>query len=92
MGVFAIRLLLPGMPAAHLRFRLMLLPSGPDMVHSGKLHGTRGSTPHDGGGPTGVSLKTGIQPCCSGLQVQGTAISPLSAANLRSLLFYHGGI
>lgn len=36
--------LLPGVPAAHRLIRLMLLPSGPDMVHGRKLHGTRPST------------------------------------------------
>lgn len=37
-------MLLPGVPAAHRLIRLMLLPSGPDMVHGRKLHGTRPST------------------------------------------------
>ncbi len=31
----------PGTPAAHRQIRLMLLPSGPDMVHGRRLHGTR---------------------------------------------------
>ena len=53
------RWLLPGRPAAHWLFCLMLLPSRPDMVHRRQLHGTRQSTllidtgphrrmPHDG--------------------------------------------
>lgn len=32
-------------PAAHRLIRLMLLPSGSDMVHGSRLHGTRLSTP-----------------------------------------------
>ena len=34
-----------------------------------------------GSDPTDACRGTGFPPCCSGLQVQGTAISPLSAAN-----------
>lgn len=33
-----------------------------------------------GADPTKVKPRTGIQPCCSGLQVQGTATSPSSTA------------
>lgn len=33
-----------GSPAAHRKFRLMLLPSGPDMVHGNLLHRTQLST------------------------------------------------
>ena len=33
-------------------------------------------------------LKPGIQPCYSGLQVQGTAGSPSGTANFLSILFY----
>ena len=38
------RWLLTGKPAAHRLLRLMLLPSGPDMVHRRRLHRTRRST------------------------------------------------
>lgn len=81
-------MLLPGVPAAHRLIRLMLLPSRPDMVHRRRLHGTRQSTPLTGTCLTGTRLKTGIQPCCSGLQVQGTAISPSGATaySIRSFV------
>lgn len=42
-GIYG-RRLLPGKPAAHRLLRLMLLPSGPDMVHRCRLHRTRRST------------------------------------------------
>lgn len=66
----------------------MLLPSRPDMVHRRRLHGTRQSTPLTGTCLTGTRLKTGVQPCCSGLQVQGTAISPSGATaySIRSFV------
>ena len=58
------------------------------MVHRRRLHGTRQSTPLTGTCLTGTRLKTGIQPCCSGLQVQGTAISPSGATaySIRSFV------
>ena len=40
--------LLPGFPVAHGRYRLRLLPSGPDLVHSRPPHGTWPSTPSAG--------------------------------------------
>ena len=55
------------------------------MVHDARLHGTRDSTPPLGASFTNAGRKTGIPPCCSGLQVQGTAISPPSAANVFAL-------
>ena len=69
-----------GTPAAQAAFRLVLLGSPPDTVHGAALRGTdpsllltwvRRHTENPG---------AGIHPCCSGLQVQGTAISPTSAA------------
>ena len=70
----------PGRSAAPGDQRLTLLPSGPDVVHASPLRGTRSSTPlaplaSANGGP-----REGIQPCWSGLQVQGTASSPPSTA------------
>ena len=58
------------------------------MVHRRRLHGTRQSTPLTGTCLTGTRLKTGVQPCCSGLQVQGTAISPSGATaySIRSFV------
>src|SRR5690554_1499940 len=38
--------------------------------------------------PTKIRPLTGIQPCCSGLQVQGTAGSPSSTAKLYSTIAY----
>ncbi len=60
----------------------MLLGSPPDTVHGATLRGT---------GLSSLLIQvrrhiarpgTGIHPCFSGLQVQGTAISPTSAALL----------
>ena len=45
------RQLRPGFPAAHRRIRLMLLPSGPDMIHGPQLHRTRPSTLLTDSGP-----------------------------------------
>ena len=64
----------------------MLLGSPPDMVHGAPLRGTGPSTPL-----TAVRRHigypgAGIHPCCSGLQVQGTASSPTSAALSRATL------
>ena len=86
------RQLLPGKPAAHRRNRLMLLPPGPDMVHNTLLHRTQSSTP-----PNRhltfrkTNLGKGIQLCYSGLQIQGTANSPLGTANcilIKSAEYY----
>ena len=74
----------------------MLLGSPPDTVHGATLRGT---------GLSSLLIQVrrhitrpgaGIHPCCSGLQVQGTAISPTSAAllfpevksKLRCILLY----
>ena len=62
----------------------MLLGSPPDTVHGAALRGT---------GLSSLLIQVrrhitrpgaGIHPCCSGLQVQGTAISPTSAALLSA--------
>jgi len=58
----------------------MLLGSPPDMVHSFTLRKTGSSTPSACGRRYITKPGVGIHPCCSGLQVQGTAISPTSAA------------
>ena len=58
----------------------MLLGSPPDMVHGFPLRGTDLSSPLTGGRRHSAGPGAGIHPCCSGLQVQGTAISPTSAA------------
>ena len=60
----------------------MLLGSPPDMVHGFPLRGTDLSSPLTGGRRHSAVPGAGIHPCCSGLQVQGTAISPTSAALL----------
>src|SRR5690554_6868288 len=73
-------LLKPGTLASHKRIYLLLLPSGPDRVHRFLLRKTKFSTPLTKGRPHNVSLREGIPPCCSGLQVQGTATSPCSTA------------
>ena len=58
----------------------MLLGSPPDMVHGFPLRGTDLSSPLTGGRRHSAAPGAGIHPCCSGLQVQGTANSPTSAA------------
>ena len=71
-------------PAAHAAGRLVLLGSPPDTVHGAALRGT---------GLSSLLIQVrrhitrpgaGIHPCFSGLQVQGTAISPTSAALLSA--------
>ena len=58
---------------------LLLLPSGPDRVYRGALHETRPSTLSKMHFLPGTDPQQGIQSCYGGLQVQGTASSPLSA-------------
>ena len=70
----------PGRSAAPGEQRLTLLPSGPDVVHASPLRGTRSSTPIAPLASAGSGPREGIQPCWSGLQVQGTASSPPSTA------------
>ena len=62
----------------------MLLGSPPDMVHGFPLRGTDLSSPLTGGRRHSAAPGAGIHPCCSGLQVQGTANSPTSAALPRA--------
>ena len=70
-------------PAAHAANRLVLLGSPPDTVHGATLRRT---------GLSSLLIQVrrhitrpgvGIHSRCSGLRVQGTAISPTSAALLR---------
>ena len=66
-----------GRLVAHPLNCLMLLGSPPDMIHSHRLHETHPSSRgRYGADHTKSSLKMGNHPCCSGLQVQGTANSP----------------
>ena len=65
----------------------MLLRSSPDMVHSADLHKTLVSTVLTRGRPPILQAGVGIQSCCSGLQVQGTADSPLSTAIIVYYIF-----
>ncbi len=67
----------------------MLLPSGSDMVHGHRLHRTRNSTLLTRTCFTDADRGTGLPPCCSGLQVQGTANSPSSAANCIQVTAFH---
>ena len=75
------RWLQPGFLAAHDIFCLMLLPSGPDMVHRLPLHKTRPSTLLIAAHSSISRPKKRIQLCYSGLQIQGTASSPPGTAN-----------
>src|SRR4029078_7835473 len=70
----------PGRSAAPDDDRLVLLPSGPDTVRGSSLRGTRSSTSLEAAAVRGRNPRVGIQPCWSGLQVQGTASSPPSTA------------
>ena len=73
-----------GNPAAQVAVRLVLLGSPPDTVHGAALRRTDPSTPLTEVGRHNISPGAGIHPCCSGLQVQGTANSPTSAALPRA--------
>jgi hypothetical protein len=70
----------PGRSAAPDDVRLVLLPSGPDTVRESPLRGTRPSTSREAAASRERRPRVGIQPCWSGLQVQGTASSPPSTA------------
>src|SRR4029077_6165101 len=70
----------PGRSAAPADDRLVLLPSGPDTVRGSSRRGTRSSTSLEAAAVRGRNPRVGIQPCWSGLQVQGTASSPPSTA------------
>ena len=69
-----------GNPAAQIAVRLVLLGSPPDTVHGATLRGTDPSSLLTGVRRHNADPGAGIHPCCSGLQVQGTANSPTSAA------------
>ena len=69
-----------GTPAAQVAVRLVLLGSPPDTVHGAALRGTDPSSLLTWGRQHNAVPGAGIHPCCSGLQVQGTANSPTSAA------------
>ena len=77
-------LLRTGNPAAHTVHRLMLLDPSPDMVHGSALRKTRSSTQEKELIRRRSALRRGIHPCCSGLQVQGSAISPAGMAYFHS--------
>ena len=66
----------PGCLAAHKGTHLVLLHSCPDTVHEALLRKTRTSTLLTRGSPARPASEAGYHPCWSGLQVQGTAISP----------------
>ena len=66
----------PGCLAAHKGSHLVLLHSCPDTVHEALLRKTRTSTLLTRGSPARPASEAGYHPCWSGLQVQGTAISP----------------
>ena len=79
-----------GTLAAHAEHRLMLLGSPPDMVHGSTLRKTGSSTLLTGVRRHIAHPRSGIRPCCSGLQVKGTAGSPTSAAlSKATLVFYY---
>ena len=69
-----------GNPAAQVAVRLVLLGSPPDTVHGAALRGTDPSSLLTWVRRHIAVPVAGIHPCCSWLQVQGTANSPTSAA------------
>ena len=71
-------------PAAHAAGRLVLLGSPPDTVHGAALRGTGLSSLLIQGRQHITRPGAGIHPRFSGLRVQGTAISPTSAALLHA--------
>lgn len=78
-----------GDPAAHERVHLMLLPSGPDMVHGFPLRRTQTSTLRARGRPYNTdSLEKGFSLARADCKLQGTATSPPSTAFLSILFFY----
>ena len=66
----------PGYLTAPERFCLVLLRSRPDTVHRFLSRKTKTSTPLTVGSLTRRQPETSHHPLCSGLRVQGTAISP----------------
>ena len=78
-------LLRTGNPAAHTVHRLMLLDPSPDMVHGSALREDPFvNTRKQNSIRRRSALRMGIHPCCSGLQVQGSAISPAGMAYFHS--------
>ena len=73
-----------GNPAAQVAVRLVLLGSPPDTVHGATLRRTNPSSLLIWGSQYILSPGAGIHPCYSGLQIQGTANSPTSAALLHT--------
>ena len=69
-----------GSLAAHGEVHLMLLGSPPDMVRGSLLRKTDSSSPLTWVRRYSACPRAGIHPCCSGLQIQGTANSPTTAA------------
>ncbi len=88
----------PGWSAAHVRLCVPLLPSGSDGVGRFTLHRARAPDVVIGRpNPDSRAPREGIQPCYSGLQVEGTANSPPSTAKIisnvnRSRVGGEGGI
>ena len=79
---YSYSLLGPGTLTAHRRFHLVLLHSCPDTVHGVLLRKTQTSTSLIEGSFAMKEPSDWHHPRCSGLRVQGTAISPTSAALL----------
>ena len=73
---YSYSLLGPGTLTAHRRFHLVLLHSCPDTVHGVLLRKTQTSTSLIEGSFAMKKPSDWHHPLCSGLRVQGTAISP----------------
>jgi hypothetical protein len=67
-----------GIPAAHKKIYLPLLPSGPDGVHRLLLRGTQPSTLLDPAGFTKIGLGLEFNSAIADCRLQGTATSPSS--------------
>ena len=83
---YSYSLLGPGTLTAHRRFHLVLLHSCPDTVHGVLLRKTQTSTSLIEGSFAMKEPSDWHHPRCSGLRVQGTAISP-AVRKLYDLVF-----
>ena len=91
---YSYSLLGPGTLTAHRRFHLVLLHSCPDTVHGVLLRKTQTSTSLIEGSFAMKEPSDWHHPRCSGLRVQGTAISPAARNllySLENILSIHSG-
>src|SRR3954466_13979974 len=79
-----------GVPVAPAGARLRLLPSGPDLVHGPRSHGTLTINAANGGlTPSGRPLERGFGLARAACERQGTATSPPSRRYARAYRIGH---